>query len=232
MTIINTDVVSIDSLTPHVLKIVLDAKQNLTFKAGQYLQVVMGEKDKRPFSIANMPSTDGLLELHIGATPDNPYAFEVVEKAKTTKQLDVEVGLGSAFLQKSNLPAILIAGGTGYSYTKSILFALLQEQPKRDVTLYWGAKNAADLYEAQALTELSAAHPQFKFVPVIENKHDDWAGKIGLVHQVVMDDHPELSNNQVYVAGRFEMAGVIKEAILPLGLLPENLLGDAFAFLK
>jgi aquacobalamin reductase/NAD(P)H-flavin reductase len=135
MTIINTDVVSIDSLTPHVLKIVLDAKQNLTFKAGQYLQVVMGEKDKRPFSIANMPSTDGLLELHIGATPDNPYAFEVVEKAKTTKQLDVEVGLGSAFLQKSNLPAILIAGGTGYSYTKSILFALLQEQPKRDVTL-------------------------------------------------------------------------------------------------
>ncbi|GAL13453.1 NAD(P)H-flavin reductase [Vibrio astriarenae] len=50
------------------------------FKAGQYLTVVMGEKDKRPFSIASSPCRhEGELELHIGAAEHNAYAIEVVE---------------------------------------------------------------------------------------------------------------------------------------------------------
>lgn len=231
MTLVNSKVVSIESLTPYVLKIILDAQQHISFKAGQYLQVVMGEKDKRPFSIANMPSEDGLVELHIGATPENPYAYEVVQKAKTEQALDLEIGIGEAFIRENELPMILIAGGTGYSYTKSILFECLRSQPQRDVHLYWGAKNASDLYEAEALGQLSRIHTQFKFVPVIETVSEEWLGKTGLVHQAVMADFPSLQNTQVYVAGRFEMAKVVRDAFLPLGLKKDDLFGDAFAFI-
>jgi aquacobalamin reductase/NAD(P)H-flavin reductase len=231
MITLETHVVSIDSLTPYVLKVVLDAKQAYTHKAGQYLQVVMGEKDKRPFSIANMPATDGLIELHIGATPENPYAYEVLELAKSNGKLTVELGLGEAYRRDSDLPAILIAGGTGYSYTKSILFDSLREQPSREVHLYWGAKSFEDLYEAQILQELANLHEHFHFHPVVELPDDKWTGKSGLVHQAVMQDFPDLSATQVYAAGRFEMAGVIKTAFLPVGLAPSNLFGDAFAYI-
>ncbi len=38
--------------------------------------VVMGEKDKRPFSIASSPCRhEGELELHIGAAEHNAYAI-------------------------------------------------------------------------------------------------------------------------------------------------------------
>jgi len=231
MTTIDTKVVSIDALSPYVLKIILDAGQAVNFKAGQYLQVVMGEKDKRPFSIANMPNTDGLLELHIGATPDNPYAFEVIQKAKNDGRLTVEIGLGNAYLRESELPLILIAGGTGYSYTKSILFACLHQQASRKVFLYWGAKASSDLYEADILAQLTRVHEQFHFIPVIEKMESTWGGKTGLVHEAVMSDFKELSDYQVYVAGRFEMSAVVRDALLPLGLLQDNLFGDAFAFI-
>lgn len=231
MITLDTSVVSIDSLTPFVLKLVLDAKQAIYFKAGQYLQVVMGEEDKRPFSIANMPNSDHLIELHVGATADNPYAFEVVEKAKSTGELTIEMGLGDAYRRSSQLPAILIAGGTGYSYAKSILFDCLREEPERTVHLYWGAKTEVDLYESQILEKLALIHEHFHFHPVVEAPQADWSGKTGLVHEVVMQDFPNFEATQVYVAGRFEMAAVIKTAFLPLGLKEEHLFGDAFAFI-
>lgn len=232
MTTIHTSVLSIEPLSPFVLKVVLDAKENITFKAGQYLQIVMGEKDKRPFSIANMPSDDSLIELHIGATPDNPYAYEVIQLAKSSKTLSVELGLGNAFLRNSDKPAIVVAGGTGYSYAKSIVLDCLHQQKNRPITLYWGAKKPADLYEADMLNELSKVHSNFTFIPVVEFKEAMWTGKTGLVHEAVIADYPSLKDLQVYVAGRFEMAAVVKEAFLPLGLAQEDLFGDAFAFLK
>ena len=231
MTTISTSVISIESLTPYVLKMVLDAGKSLEYKAGQYLQVVMSANDKRPFSIANMPSTDGLIELHIGAVPENPHAYEVVEKARKDNQLDIEVGLGNAYLRANDKNAILIAGGTGYSYTKSILLTLLNEQPNREVLLYWGAKKPEDLYEMEELLQLSVVHKNFSFIPVVEDAPTDWEYKVGLVHEAVMKDFSNLSNTQVYVAGRFEMAAVVKEAFLPLSLDKDDLFGDAFAFI-
>ena len=78
MTVINCTVESIEAQTSIVHKVVLTPEFPLEFKAGQYLQVVMGENDKRPFSIANAPSSSNKIELHIGADPANSYAFEVL----------------------------------------------------------------------------------------------------------------------------------------------------------
>ena len=62
---------------------------------------------------------------------------------------------GNAFLQSNGLPMVLIAGGTGFSYTYSILQEHLNSGDKTPLTLYWGGKHAADLYLADKLTELA-----------------------------------------------------------------------------
>ena len=54
--------------------VALTPLQEVSFKPGQYLLVVMSDSDKRPFSIANSPTRPGMLELQIGATPENAYA--------------------------------------------------------------------------------------------------------------------------------------------------------------
>lgn len=222
----------IENLTPVVYRVVLELPEPLEFEAGQYLQVAMGERDKRPFSIASCPSSTQQLELHIGAAANNPYALEVLNKMREEQQITVEVPLGQAsYRADSPRPIILIAGGTGFSYTWSILQAHLRSGSKRPITLYWGARNAEDLYYDAQLRELAAQHEPLHYCPVVENAPAQWHGATGLVHHAVMAEQTDLNEADVYVAGRFEMVRVIRDAFHGQGLPLSQLYGDALAFI-
>jgi len=231
MKVINCTVESIEAQTSIVYKVILVPEFPLEFIAGQYLQVVMGENDKRPFSMASAPNLSNKIELHIGADPANGYAFEVLTKCKDEGKLIIEAPLGKAFLRNSNLSAIIVAGGTGYSYAKSIVLDCLENQPNREVKLYWGAKTIDDLYECAELEIMSATHPNFTFFPVVEHPSDDWHGHTGWVHKAVMKDITDFSDKQVYTAGRFEMSATIRDEFCALGLSKTELFGDAYAFI-
>ncbi len=232
---IQADIKEISSLSSYVFRVLLKPIRPIDFEAGQYLQIVMGEEDKRPFSIASPPEQQNEIELHIGASPDNPYAYEVITKVREERNLQLEVGIGDAFLRDNERHAVLIAGGTGYSYTRSILLHALKNQPKRKITLYWGAKNAEDLYENEELLLLDEGHPHFTYVPVVENASSKnlqgWNGRTGLVHQAVLGDIDNFNDVEVYVAGRFVMASVIRDEFTAKGLPRDQLYGDAFAFI-
>lgn len=225
-------IVSIDALTPMVYRVLLEPPQAVKFEAGQYLQVVMGERDKRPFSIASCPSNPELFELHIGAHPDNRYATEVMERLQTQTTITVEAPLGNAFYQANNdRPLILVAGGTGFSYTWSILQSHLQSGSRRPITLYWGGRERADLYFHQQLLELAERYEHFSYRPVVENVNGEWKGAVGLVHHAVLAEQSDLSEADVYVAGRFEMVRVIRDDFHANGLPLNQLYGDALAFI-
>lgn len=233
MAIIQVRVKEMTCVSQFVYKVILVSSSELPeFNAGQYLQVVMSEDDKRPFSIANPPYERDFLELHIGATEQNPYAMQVIERLKSDGKIDVDIPCGNAVMQNDAEHSILIAGGTGYSYTRSLLLQKLQAGKGANVWLYWGAKTPADLYEMSALQALEKQYSQFRFVPVIEHAEAGWQGKTGLVHEAVLADFDKLEDKHIYVAGRFEMAKVVKEQFLPRGVLAEQLIGDAFAFIE
>ncbi len=219
-------------VTSYVTKVVLRPQQDISFAPGQYLQVVMSDDDKRPFSIASS-ANEPELHLHIGAVPENPYAMEVLELCRTQPQIQIEVPCGTAAWQPSpGAHNILLAGGTGYSYARSILFSALADKvADEQFTLYWGAKTAQDLYEYGQLSQLSQQHGNFAFVPVVEQPDDGWDGRTGLVHEAVLEDFATFSKERVYVAGRFEMAKVVKDVFSAAGLPPAQLIGDAFAYI-
>ena len=231
MKVINCTVESIEAQTSIVYKVILLPDVALEFNAGQYLQVVMGENDKRPFSIANSPSSASKIELHIGADPANSYAYEVLQQCQEKGELLIEAPLGKAFLRDSELPAVIIAGGTGYSYAKSIVLDCLEKQPNREITLYWGAKTFDDWDEAEALEILSTTHPHFTFCAVVEHPSDNWQGRTGWVHKAAMKDIQDFSGKQVYAAGRFEMSATIRDDFCAAGLDKNELYGDAYAFI-
>ncbi|MDT7526503.1 NAD(P)H-flavin reductase [Pseudidiomarina sp. GXY010] len=227
-------VTAIEALTAAVYRVQLQPPQAMKFKAGQYLQVVMGERDKRPFSIASCPSDGSLLELHIGATPENKYAYEVLESMRNNGCIEIEGPLGDAWYRddtRSTRPLILIAGGTGFSYAWSIAQAHLQRKSTRPVTLYWGVRSAADLYMHDQLQELAEAYPHFYYRPVVQYPEPTWTGLTGLVHQAVLTDQSDLGEADVYAAGRFEMVRIIRDEFHANGLPLVQLYGDALAFI-
>jgi len=232
MQIIQCKVEKIEALTDTIKRIVLIPDSSLNFIAGQYLQIVMGEDDKRPFSIANAPRADGTIELHIGAEPGNQYAGQVIEKMIKDEVIEVEGGLGKAFLNQSDAQAtILLAGGTGFSYALSILQQLLSKPLEAPVLLYWGTRTINDMYAFDELNTLAKQHHLFTFIPVVELPEADWAGKTGWVHQALLEDIQNLAAYQVYVAGRFEMAKVVRDDFTKQGLPVTSLFGDAYAYI-
>ena len=71
--------------------VALTPQQAVSFKPGQYLLVVMSDSDKRPFSIANSPTRSGVLELQIGATPENAYAGQVLARMREQGEIEIEL---------------------------------------------------------------------------------------------------------------------------------------------
>jgi len=232
MSIIQVSLKEMALVSDSVYRVVLQCDSSLPpFSAGQYLKVVMAENDSRPFSIANPPYETDYIELHIGANPGNSYAMEVIDRLQKEGALSVEMPCGDAVIQDDAEDSILIAGGTGYSYTRSLLLQKLHANSGAKVCLYWGAKTLADLYEFSQLQALEQQHCEFRFIPVLENPAADWTGATGLVHEAVLQDYQQFDKQHVYVAGRFEMAKVIRDEFVPKGIATEQLIGDAFAWI-
>ncbi|OEF27209.1 NAD(P)H-flavin reductase [Vibrio rumoiensis] len=235
---IECKVKSIEPLASNTFRILLHPETPVEFKAGQYLMVVMGEKDKRPFSIASSPCRHlGELELHIGAAEHNAYAIEVVEAMNhayaNNGSITIDAPHGTACLQEDRQESLLlIAGGTGFSYVRSILDHCISQNITNPIYLYWGAKDSSQLYAMQELNEIAIAHSNVHFIPVIEHLEDEWAGKIGNVLEAVDQDFATLENFDVYIAGRFEMAGAARQQFVDRkGAKKDRMFADAYAFI-
>lgn len=67
MTTLSCKVTSVEAITDTVYRVRLVPEAAFSFRAGQYLMVVMDERDKRPFSMASTPAEQEFIELHIGS---------------------------------------------------------------------------------------------------------------------------------------------------------------------
>lgn len=233
MSVLRCQLSHMSALTPNVYRVELTPSDPLVFEAGQYLQVVMGDNDKRPFSIASMPAEQNRIELHIGAEPGNHYAGEVIAQLKEHGELTVEAPLGTAqYRGESPRTMVLIAGGTGFSYTWSILQEHLARNDTRPVMMYWGARELGDLYLHEQLKQLAEQHANFSYRPVLESPPEGWEGAQGLVHLAALADFKsKFAEVDVYVAGRFEMARVVRDTFEQYGLPRAQLYGDALSFI-
>ncbi|WP_162045343.1 NAD(P)H-flavin reductase [Vibrio taketomensis] len=235
---IQCKVKSIEPLAANTYRILLHPENPVPFKAGQYLMVVMGEKDKRPFSIASSPCRhEGELELHIGAAEHNAYALEVVEAMRVALAdgscVAIDAPHGNAWVQEeSERPLLLIAGGTGFSYVRSILDHCIAQNIPNPIYLYWGARDRSQLYAKAELKQIAAKHGNVHFIPVVEDAPEDWQGKSGNVLQAISEDFESLAEFDIYIAGRFEMAGAAREQFTQnKQARSERMFADAYAFI-
>lgn len=235
MTFIACNVDEIDALTPTVNRILLTPQQPVSFQSGQYLQLCLSDSDKRPFSIASIPG-EKQLELHIGGAVADQYASQAIAHLMQQHQLgqpvQAEVGLGQAqYRADSDRPVILLAGGTGFSYIYSIARTLAASNANRPVFAYWGVREQSALYHREIMQQWAASNSKYRFIPVVQQPSADWQGRTGIVHQAVLDDVVSLHDYDIYVAGPFAMAGVVRDAFIEQGAQREHMFADAFAYI-
>jgi aquacobalamin reductase/NAD(P)H-flavin reductase len=158
--------------------------------------------------------------------------MQVIEHIKANAEVTIEMPFGSAQLREdSERPLLLIAGGTGFSYIKSMFEHLAAQNSQREVIVYWGLRDPSACYELNETAEMISQLANGKFIPVIETPDNTWQGRVGMVHKVVMHDLNNLADYDIYLAGRFEMVAAVRQDFVEQGALVEHMYADAFAFI-
>jgi NAD(P)H-flavin reductase/ferredoxin len=193
------------------------------FKAGQYLRVSMPDGDTRNFSMANAPRESDGVHLHIRRIPGGQFSEGVLAGLAKGDKLQIEIPFGEFFLRTgSDKPIVCLATGTGFAPIKSIIEDLIARENTRRVRLYWGGRRRQDFY-LQSLTDKWVARvPWFAFTPVLSEPDADWNGAVGLVHQAVLRDIPDLSGWQIYASGNPVMIRNAERDFQSLGGLPDG----------
>lgn len=205
----------------------------LNWLPGQYLDVLLDEGRRRPFSIANGPQADGAIELHVRHVAGGGFTSWVSDVLKEGDALRIEGPLGTFVAREdSERPMIFMAGGTGFAPVKAILEHFLALGTRRSIDFYWGARNAADLYLRSLAEQWAAKMPGLRFHAVLSDPEQARAAHLraGLVHEAVLEDHPDLSSHDVYMSGPPAMIDAGRKLFIDAGLPDERLYYDSFEY--
>lgn len=221
---------SLDYLSNDVirLKLSLAGGERIEFTAGQYINIVLDDGRRRAFSFANPPHDNKLVELHVRHIPGGFFTTYVFTDLRVGDSLEFEGPFGQFTLRDSDKPILFVAGATGFAPIKSIVEDAFQRGIKRPMHLYWGVRMREDLYMLDLAERWQHEHANFRVTPVISDSVDNWDGRIGLVHEAMLTDTPDLRGQEVYVCGSVQMVEAAVPAFVAQGLDRQSCIMDAY----
>ncbi len=222
----------IELLAPDVMRLILVQPRGeaIHFNAGQYINILLDDGQRRAFSFANPPQVQGHIELHVRLIPGGRFTGHVFTQMQRGDVLRFEGPLGDFTLRESAKPILFVAGATGFAPVKSIVEDAFARGLARPMCLYWGVRKRKDLYALDLAEEWQRRHANFSFVPVLSEPDaaDAWTGRTGLVHEAMLQDHPDLREHEVYVCGSVKMVEAAVPAFLTQGLNEGLCFTDSF----
>jgi CDP-4-dehydro-6-deoxyglucose reductase len=198
---------------------------------GQYMDVLLDDGRRRPFSIANGPQPDGAIEMHVRHIAGGGFTSWVHDVLRVGDRLRIEGPLGTFVPREdSERPMIFMAGGTGFAPIKAIVEHFIELGSRRPMQVYWGARNEKELYLRPLAEGWARDVPNLEFHPVISDPQRGDGMRGGLVHEAVMEDHPDLSGHDLYMSGPPAMVDNGRQRFLDAGLPEGRLYYDSFEY--
>lgn len=226
--IVKAEVVAIEDAAHDIKRLVLRPSKPLAFSPGQYAMLQFTSEHIRPYSMAGLPG-DRELEFHIRLVPGGRVTGYVAQALKAGDAVRVSGPLGTAYLRRKHEgPMLCVAGGTGLAPVLSIVRGALAEGMSNPIHVYFGVRSPKDIYGAQWLAGLAAAHPNLKVHIVVTMGNEDPAMRSGLVTDAVARDWSSLAGWRAYLCGAPPMVEAASMLVKQCGVLPEHVYADAF----
>ena len=213
-----------------ILKVRFPIGVRVKFRAGQYVRVILPNRETREFYMANAPQMADGVELHVRSIAGGLFAASVLASLERGDTLDLDLPYGDFHLRtSSDKPMLMIAKGTGFAPLKSMIESLLQQDNARLTHLYWGGRSEQDIYMVDLVRHWTEQASWLKFTPVLSEPEAGWSGATGRVEEVALRDLPDLAGWQVYACGDARMIEQARsDFISRAGLPADEFFADSF----
>lgn len=203
----------------------------LRWLPGQYIDMLLPDGKRRAFSLARAPHLGPELEVHVRQVAGGGFTSWVFSDLGVGDTLHIE-GPQGTFVphEDAERPLLFVAGGTGFGPVKALVEHFLHLGTRRRMHLYWGARSAADLYLRDLPEQWMRKVPGFTFVPVVSDAKAAAGLRVGLVHEAVLEDHPDLSDHDVYMCGPPALIDAGRHSFAEAGLPEGQLFFDSFEY--
>lgn len=216
------------------IKLELIEPDRISYLAGQYVSVLVGEQgERRSYSIASLSDDNHGFHL-LAEIIEGGKGSTFWQKIEPGTEVEVLAPLGRFIVQEESRAnkLLFVATGSGIVPIWSMINDLLiNKRDKRPIRLHWGMREENDLFWMDNLERLTEEHPNFVFDIVLSKPREDWELCSGHVQDCLGRDFggDGLEEWEGYVCGNPQMVEQVSELLKNLKMPAEQIYHEKFA---
>lgn len=206
-----------------------------SYQAGQYADFTLinppetdDEGDKRTFSFSSAPFEP---ELRITTRLRDTAFKRVLRNLPIGSELTMDGPYGSFALPSDlSTPAVLLAGGIGATFARSMIAQAAHEKRQQDIVFLWANRAPSDAPYLEEFTRLATQNVRIHVLPTMTDlAGETWDGQRGDITIDLIKKHvPDVTVPVYYLAGSGAMVGAMRTMLLRAGVNKFNIRSDQF----
>lgn len=225
----NAEIVNIKPLSNNVMQIKLSVENLEPWVPGQYLSLVNPENTVRSYSIANIPSQEGFIELHVKIYPGGAMGKWLESPFAEHSEVKLRGPFGRCIYynpERVMFDMLLAGTGTGLAPLIAIIKSALSQNHQGQITLVHGGLTDEDIYYHEELSMLEAVYGSFTYDPCVLQSKGRYTEES--VEKRAIRHLNQPNESRVYVCGPKETTNKLKKQFFLAGVPSVAILSDAF----
>lgn len=211
------------------------------FIPGQYVNVCNPDKNWlcRPYSICNIPDKEeDKVQLYIRLVDGGRFTGWTFNEMKEGDVLNLKGPFGAFQYQSAEDKSLLfIARGAGFAPIKSIIEHVIEINPQRDITLYWGVTDTDDFCLLEPVKRWLNIDPNFHCILTARTVSPNFTSPEGVIfHQGTVYnalantyfEDLDLANTDAYIAGPSKTIKEVINVLIIKGFSKDSMFVDSF----
>ena len=196
----------------------------LRFLAGQYVTLRLGNLLTAELPIASCPCDERNILFHVRRLHGNLFSDFVFDRLKNNEVVEIEGPDGEFVLQEqADRPLFFIAFNNGFAPIKSLIEHAMSLNKPEAIHLFWIGSNDNSIYLPNIPRAWSDALDDFHYSPLVAGFDLSHLSALRMesllaLLEGLLNDHPELADGDIYVAGPESAAALTEQFLLDSGL--------------
>lgn len=221
---------AIEPLAADVVRVRLLPYQSLSYRPGQFINVVRSDGLTRSYSLASLPGEDRDLELHVRVLPGGRMSGWLADPANVGAEVELRGPAGQCFYAGGDRdqPLLLAGAGTGLAPLWGILRDALVAGHRGRIALFHGARSPDGLYLGEELRSLCMRFAQVTVVRCALEGDEHRGVTQGRLDDVVFGQLPTLGGYRVFLCGDPALVSAMRRRAFLAGASLRDIHADAF----